>query len=112
MKRSDIESIIAQYEKHGWRLRRVILTEESQTTLGRDSDVFQQAEVVSSDLDAAWFSRVSDPGKETWELRRLGPAPFAIDAFLSDELGSEENEEILRNTEARMLQSSPSSGGH
>jgi len=112
MKLADIEAIIAEYEKHGWRLRRVILTEELQTTLGRDVAVFQQTEVVSSDLDAAWFSRVSGPHKETWELRRLASAPFAIDAFLSDEASSEENEDILRNTETRMRGFSPSDAGH
>ncbi|MEP6849336.1 MAG: hypothetical protein ABI999_10800 [Acidobacteriota bacterium] len=112
MNRSDIEAIIAQYEKHGWRLRRVIVTEKLRNVLGRDIDVFRQAEVVSSDVDAAWFSRVSGPGKETWELRGLASAPFALDAFLSDDLSDPERDEILQNTVERMRGSATSHGGH
>lgn len=104
MNRTAIESIISQYKKHGWELRRVLLSRALAESLAPDKDrLFGSVEILSSDLEAAWFSRASQPGRETWELRSLGSMPYAIDAFLSDDLSPDECSEILLNTEDRML---------
>ena len=80
----DIESvrqIRAQYEKHGWTLRRVLLSEAPSSEV---IEALGDAETSLSDLDAAWFSRSSKPGKVTWELRRLTGAPFALVAIIDE----------------------------
>jgi hypothetical protein len=103
----SIEAIISQYSRHGWTLRRVLLSERFRKhlddNLGR---IFSEAEVADSNLDALWFSRSSRPGAETWELRRLSNSPYALDAFLDDSMENAEREEILRNAEERLRESS------
>ena len=80
----QIQEIIAQYEKHGWSLRRVLLSAATKDDL--PTSQFGQAEIVQSDLDALWFSRTSSGGRETWELRRLAGTPFAlVEVFEADD---------------------------
>ena len=89
---SAVDEIIAQYEKHGWTLRRALLSlagKKSYTRLSDGIDIFD------SDLDALWFSRRSQPDREAWELRRLTSLPFALVAVISDGTESEEFEETL-----------------
>ena len=106
MNQAAIEAIVEQYEKHGWTLRRVLLGASAKEPLNLEKFTANGILVLSSDLDAAWFSRGSQPGKETWELRSLGP-PYAIDAFLDDQMSDQERDELLRNTENRMRLASP-----
>ena len=74
-----VRAIIAQYEKFGWRLRRVLVTEELREYLGNEiSGHFRNADVVDSDLDAAWFSRPSRGAGVAWEVRMLDDLPFAL----------------------------------
>lgn len=102
MKAETIAEVLALYEKHGWNLRRALLSDALRVELtDRLQDLFGGAEIVSSKLDALWFSRFSKQG-EAWELRRLGGAPFALVAVFDDETDAEEREAILRETEARM----------
>ena len=71
---------IKQYEKHGWRLRRALVSPGSvQTVRGALGDV----PMMPSDFDALWFSRKSNPATEAWELRRLTGSPFALIAVVS-----------------------------
>ena len=108
MNRAAIEAIIAQYEKHGWALRRVLLSPSLRNALDPDvNELFGTAELFSADLDAIWFSRTSQTGKETWELRSLGSTPYALDIFLDNGSRSDDNEELLRNTENRMREAAP-----
>ena len=72
-----IGEIVAQYEKHGWKLRRALLSDDA------TSPTFERTvEVIKSDLDALWFSRRSKPDSEAWELRRLTGSPFALIAVV------------------------------
>lgn len=103
----DEESIVAilqMYAKHGWILRRVLLSAEAKTAiLPSAGSIFGDAEIRESPLDALWFSRRSRPGDETWELRRLGGSPFALVAVILDtETGSRES--VLKDIEARMIE--------
>ena len=72
----EVREILAQYEKHGWSLRRVLLSAEIKENLS--PTLFGQTEIVSSNVDALWFSRASFEGRETWELRHLSNTPFAL----------------------------------
>jgi hypothetical protein len=65
-------------------------------------DLFGGAPLVTSNLNAVWFSRVSRPGQEAWELRRLSENPFALFEVFDDEDEAEVREERLAEIESRM----------
>jgi hypothetical protein len=87
-----VGEIIAQYEKHGWKLRRALLSVEGKARL---SDALPDIETVDSDLNALWFSRRSQPDSEAWELRRLTNLPFALVAVIRNEATEDEVEATL-----------------
>ncbi len=72
-----IRDIIATYSKHGWVLRRVLLSKSSvvRMTPGR---FFGEVPVIEAAIDAAWFSRPPRSGGVAWELRYLGATSFAL----------------------------------
>ena len=72
---SSITGIIAIYEKHGWVLRRVLLSEATKRSLGSS---IESLPVFDADIDAAWFSRPPKSGGPPWEIRYLGDTPFAL----------------------------------
>lgn len=103
MDQAAIKQIIEQYEKHGWKLRRVLLSDSLRAGCGEPSDLFGDADVTASQLDAAWFSRSSKPDVTAWELRRLTGTPYAIVTGIREGVQSDEVEAALRETEAKML---------
>ncbi len=88
----QIKEILAQYKKHGWNLRRVVLSARTSESL-TDSlqSLFGETEIISSATDAVWFSRASGKSGEAWELRRLSDAPFAL-----FEIFDAEDDEVVR----------------
>lgn len=78
----SVRDIIATYVKHGWVLRRVLLSEGSKFTSEQLPD---NLEVTSSAIDAAWFSRPPKPGETAWELRYLGDVPFALLEYVDED---------------------------
>jgi hypothetical protein len=98
-----IEEILSLYKKHGWNLRRVLLTDEARVNLNDAlQNLFGGAEIVSSRLDALWFSRPSKNQGEAWELRRLTGSPFALVEVFEAGVETEIREDALRATEKRM----------
>lgn len=102
--RRTIEAVLAQYKKHGWDLRRVLLSNEFKEKVAGLDELFSDADVRSSELDALWFSRSSRPGATAWEIRRLTESPFALVVALQDEAGPEVREAILKQAEMQMLE--------
>ena len=97
-----IAAIIEQYKKHGWELRRVLLSRELGEALG-STELFADADVRLAPNDGMWFSRRSFPDREAWELRRISSAPFAVVAVIPDGLTDEERDEMLSDAEERMF---------
>lgn len=99
-----INEILAMYKKHGWELRRVLLTPESAEKLEQDlAELIGDVEVSEFGKDAAWFSRPSGKDGEAWEIRLLNQNPYAlIDVFEPDQ-DDEEREEIRRSMEEKLL---------
>lgn len=95
--------IVATYRKHGWSLRRVLLTAETEASCGEsEKSSFAGAKVEASAIDALWFSRPSHEKREAWELRLVAETPYAIfETFESDET-EEQREELRCEMEARM----------
>jgi len=103
IKAEQIAEILALYKKHGWILRRVLLSEALKTSLaGSLEQLFGAAEIRAAEIDAAWFSRQSKPDEEAWELRRLSETPFALMEIFDIEDEDEIREESLAEVEWRM----------
>src|SRR4051794_28237319 len=94
MKIELAKQIVANYEKHGWNLRRVLVisADEAEKTIA--AQAFPEASIVNGEIDALWFSRASH-GREAWELRLVAEQPYALfEAFETDD--AEEDREAAR----------------
>lgn len=100
----QIEEILSLYAKHGWTLRRVLLSDTLRVHFNeRLQDLFGGAEIVSTPLDALWFSRASrSAGGETWEIRHLSQTPFALVEVIAAGTSDETREKILTDTQTRL----------
>lgn len=98
--------IVRQYEKHEWKLRRVLIvgSAELADTLATD---FPDVEIVESEDAALWFSRQSIPEHESWEIRRVEPPAYALVMVLPDNITQEAKEEMLTQTECRLFNRLP-----
>jgi len=97
------KDIIAVYQRHGWKLRRVLLSPSLRDELAQQGDdVFGDAVLLDSEFDALWFARPSHGEREAWELRLVSEQAYALfEAFEADET-EEEREEVRRELEHRM----------
>ena len=95
--------IIKTYQRHGWQLRRALVTAESRGLIGNQSEtLFAEAALQEAEFDAAWFARPSHGDREAWELRLVAETPYALfEVFETDE-SEEQREEVRREMEARM----------
>ena len=99
-----IDDIVEQYVKHGWTLRRILLADKKHRAASLSLlDRFPGATIFEADFDAMWFSRASRDA-ETWELRRLSGAPFALLDVLTPEVSDAERRKRLENIEDRMAE--------
>lgn len=104
----QIKEILAQYKKHGWNLRRVLLSAEISKILS--VSMFGQAEIISSQINAAWFSRPSTEGSEAWELRHFSTTPFALVEVFEEDDEEEAREEIRSEMETRLTEQASKAG--
>lgn len=96
----QIQEILKQYEKHGWILRRVLLSARAKEILA--ISIFGEAEIITGDFDALWFSRRSTNGGEAWELRSLSATPFALVEVFDNDDEDDVREEIRQEMETQM----------
>lgn len=100
---ATIHSIIEQYEKFGWELRRVLLTSDLHAKVGTAKDeLFKGVDISQSDLDAAWFTRAAKNGGTAWELRALQESPFALIEVVDPDITADELEFTLSATEQQL----------
>lgn len=100
----QIKEILAQYKKHGWNLRRVLLSARTKENLADAlNSLFGETEIVSSETDAAWFSRASGKSGEAWELRRLSETPYALFEIFDVEDDEVVREETLFEMQERLI---------
>jgi len=98
-----IGEIIRTYQKHGWILRRVLLSPElKQKLAGNTSALFGAADIADAEIDAAWFSRPPKSGGVAWEIRYLGELPFGLLENVDE--NDAEFEDKLKNIESRLRQ--------
>jgi hypothetical protein len=99
MKKSDLlQDLIATYEKHGWRVRQLLLKPDSR----KEVEAILQGEIKEAEVDAVWFSRPSHKDREAWELRHLAETQYALfETFESDET-DEQRDEVKLEMESRL----------
>lgn len=97
MTQAEFADIFSLYLRHGWVLRRLLLTPQTRLRLG---DTPTNVPVTESDIDAAWFSRPPVEGVYAWEIRYLGPTPFAFVEHLDE--AAPDFEPRLRGVEDRL----------
>src|SRR5215831_15434126 len=104
------KEIVTTYERHGWKLKRVLLRTSTQAAFaGRVDQLFKDAALHDCEFDALWFARASNAKREAWELRLLAEQRYALfEAFESDE-SEEAREEVRREMENRMREYARSS---
>ena len=101
----EIREILEQYQRFDWVLRRILLTNKLKVHLKDDLEkLFGDAQITSSDIDAAWFSRPGKNNREAWELRIFSENPFALLETFGDEQDEAEREKILDNVQTRMAE--------
>ena len=100
----QIRDILSLYKKYGWTLRQVLLTAKLKKNLGNlTENLFNSIEIIESEVDAVWFSRVSEKDKEAWEIRRLSQTPYALVEVFEAEDEEEVRNEIRHELEAKLL---------
>jgi hypothetical protein len=96
----------ATYTRHGWRLVRVLARPETLPELranaGDDDVQYKGAPVTESDVDAMWFTRPSQGGREAWELRLVADPPYALFELFEPDEPEEDREDVRREMEARL----------
>jgi len=103
IKAGQIAEILSLYKKHGWILRRVLLSDALKNSLPAPlENLFGAAEIRSAEIDAAWFSRPPNANQETWELRRLSETPYALIEIFDAEDDEEIREETLLEVESNL----------
>lgn len=99
-----VTDILAIYKKHGWTLRRVLLSDSLKSVIDRpEMELFGGVTINDSSLDGLWFSRPSKGSLEAWELRHLAAAPYALLEVIERDIDKNARETILSETESRML---------
>jgi hypothetical protein len=95
--------VIGAYRRHGWELRRAIVTSASRAAIDdRAEKLFGDAMINEGPCDALWFSRASAKDREAWELRLVAETPYALfEAFEADET-EEQREDVRQEMEARL----------
>ena len=68
-KRDQFAEVIASYRRHGWELRRGLLTAQTLAETGGQETLFENLPISEASIDALWFSRPSQQQREAWELR-------------------------------------------
>ncbi|MGI9035242.1 MAG: hypothetical protein ACR2GD_04295 [Pyrinomonadaceae bacterium] len=101
---AQIREILSLYGKHGWTLRRVLLSDALRTRISDQLETLFGAEAafVTSEINALWFSRPSNGDGETWEIRHLSETPFALVEVFSGEDDEEIREERRAEMEAEL----------
>jgi hypothetical protein len=99
------DDALATYKRHGWRLARVLArpeTLEAMRASGEAGASYEGAAVYESDVDAMWFTRASQGGREAWELRLVAEPPYALFELFEPDESEEDREDVRREMEARL----------
>jgi hypothetical protein len=103
--RKKFDEALATYKRHGWRLVRALARPESLEEMRAGDDegaTYEGVTVSESDVDAMWFTRASQGGREAWELRLVAETPYALFELFEPDESEEDREDVRREMEARL----------
>ena len=103
--RKKFDDAYATYTRHGWRLARVLARPETLALMragGETEATYEGAPVSESDVDAMWFARASQGGREAWELRLVAEPPYALFELFEPDEAEEDREDVRREMAARL----------
>lgn len=81
----------------------MLLRSETRAEIGEaETELFADAHIEESSIDALWFARASHAGREAWELRLVADTPYALFETFEPDEREEEREELRREMEARL----------
>jgi hypothetical protein len=94
----------ATYRKYGWRLARVMMRPETLAELraANGGEDFENTPAREFPIDAMWFARPAEGGREAWELRHVSESPYALFELFEPDEAEEDREDVRREMEARM----------
>ncbi len=98
-----LKEISAEYEKHDWKLQRILIECDADDL--KDNEIKKavgNVEIRPSAVDAAWFSRPSKGTREAWELRIIAEQPFALFESFSSDVNEEKREQVRNEMETRL----------
>ena len=99
----QIQEILSLYTKHGWKLRRVLLSPKLKLHLADSIEtLFNATEIIDAEIDAIWLSRASAGNAESWEIRCLSETPYALLEVFDEEDEEEVREEIRQELQAQI----------
>ena len=95
---------LATYRKYGWRLARVLMHRDALAELHAATGDAQFETVAAREfpIDAMWFVRPAEGGREAWELRLVGDSPYALFEMFEPDEAEEDREDVRREMEAKM----------
>jgi hypothetical protein len=99
------EEVAATYRRHGWRVARVLMSAGAMAEWGAsagESGLFDGVAPGESEVDALWFKRPSQGGREAWELRLVAEPPYALFELFEADEEEEDREDVRREMEARL----------
>lgn len=100
---NQIKEILDIYQKFDWVLQSVLLTDDLKDQLENDLEaLFGGAEIISSNIDAAWFSRAGKNAREAWELRILSENPFALLETFSESDDEDQRDKVREEMQTQM----------
>jgi hypothetical protein len=94
----------ATYRKYGWQLARVMMRSETLAELKSTTggEEFESLPAREFSIDAMWFVRPAEGGREAWELRLVGESPYALFELFEPDEAEEDREDVRREMEAKM----------
>ncbi|MGI9107535.1 MAG: hypothetical protein ACR2G4_14955 [Pyrinomonadaceae bacterium] len=103
----QFRTTLAAYHKHGWQLARVLmravtLAELRAATATDGGDEFESISAREAPIDALWFMRPAQGGREAWELRLISESPYALFELFEPDEPEEDREDVRREMEAKM----------
>ncbi len=100
----QFRTTLTAYRKYGWQLARVLMTPgtlaELRTATGGEE--FESFAAREFSLDAMWFVRPTEGGREAWELRLVSESPYALFELFEPDEAEEDREDVRREMEAKM----------
>ncbi len=104
---NEISEILSLYKKHGWKLRRALLSETMRSKLtekDRHRLFGGNISTKQSQIDAVWFERSRKDGGVAWEIRLLSNSPLALCESLPKGFPADQIKHEKKNMENRLLE--------